>query len=45
MLGGAAYLLAMCHQNGFSNDMFTYTAEERAEAVKLANEIVRKKLI
>lgn len=41
LTGAAAYLLALCHKNGISNDMFTYTQEEQAEAVRLANEILQ----
>jgi len=41
LTGAAAYLLAMCHKNGITNDMFTYTQEEREEAVRLANEILK----
>jgi len=41
LTGAAAYLLAICHKNGISNDMFTYTAEEQSEAITLAGEILR----
>lgn len=42
LLGAAAYLLAMCHKNGISNDMFSYSQEEQKEAVRLAAEILRR---
>lgn len=45
LTGAAAYLLALCHKNGISNDMFTYTQEEQAESVRQANEILRRGLI
>lgn len=45
LASAAAYLLAMCHKNGITNDMFTYTPAEREETIKLANEILRKGLI
>lgn len=41
LTGAAAYLLVLCHKNGISNDMFTYTEQEQQEAVRLANEILR----
>lgn len=41
LTGAAAYLLALCHKNGISNDMFTYTKQEQQEAVQLASEILR----
>lgn len=42
LLGAAAYLLAICHKNGISNDMFSYSQEEQQEAIRLANEILRR---
>lgn len=42
MIGAAAYLLAMCHKSGMTNDMFTYSEEERAQAIKLAEEVLRR---
>lgn len=41
LLGGSAYLLAMCHKNNFTVDMFTYTSEEQKEVIQLAQEILR----
>lgn len=41
LTGAAAYLLALCHKNGISNDMFTYTKQEEQEAVRLAAEILQ----
>lgn len=41
LTGAAAYLLTLCHKNGITNDMFTYTQDEQAETVRLANEILR----
>lgn len=45
LAGAAAYLLAMCHKNGITNDMFTYSQEEQAETIRLANEILQKGLV
>lgn len=45
LTGAAAYLLAICHKNGISNDMFTYSKEEQEETIKLAVEILQKGLI
>ena len=45
MIGAAAYLLAMCHKGGMTNDMFTYSQEEQAETVRLAGEILRENKI
>lgn len=45
LTGAAAYLLAMCHKNGIANDMFTYTKQEQAEAIQLAQEILRRKQV
>jgi len=45
LTGAAAYLLAICHKNGITNDMFTYTQEEQGEAIQLANEILQKGLV
>lgn len=45
LTGAAAYLMAMCHKNDITNDMFTYTPGEQAEAVQLAGEILRKGLV
>jgi len=45
LTGAAAYLLALCHKNGISNDMFTYTAAEQEQTVKLANEILQRGMI
>jgi len=45
LTGAAAYLLAMCHKNGITNDMFTYTQEEQEEAVRQAGEVLQKGLI
>ena len=43
--GAAAYLLAMCHKNGITNDMFAYSQEMQAQAIQLANEILSKGLV
>ena len=45
LIRAAAYLLAICHKNEITNDMFTYTPEERNKAMKQANEILRQNLI
>lgn len=45
LTGAAAYLLAMCHKNGISNDMFTYSQEEQSEAIQSANEVLQKGLV
>lgn len=45
LTGAAAYLLAICHKNGITCDMVTFTQEEEAEAVELANEILQKGLV
>lgn len=42
LMEGAAYLLAMCHKNGISFDMFTYTPEEREKVIQQANEVLQK---
>ena len=42
LASAAAYLLAMCHKNGITNDMFTYTQEEQKETIQLAREILRR---
>lgn len=42
LVGAAAYLAALCCQNGISNDMFTYTQAEQAAIVAFANEIMRE---
>ena len=39
LLVAAAYLLAMCHKNNITNDMFTYSAKEREEVIRIANEL------
>lgn len=43
--GAAAYLLALCHKNGITNDMFVYSKEMRTETIQLANEILNKGLV
>lgn len=45
LTGATAYLLVLCHKNGITNDMFVFPQDEQAEAIQLANEILRKKLI
>lgn len=45
MLGAAAYLLAMSHKSGIANGMTTYTSEEQAEVIGLANEILQRGLV
>ncbi len=45
LTGASAYLLALCHKNGIVNDMFTYTAEEQRETIRLARELLQKGLI
>lgn len=45
LTGAAAYLLAMCYKDGFSNDMFTFTQEEQMETARLANEILQRGLV
>lgn len=42
LTGAAAYLAAMCHKNGISNRMFTYSREEQEEVIRLAGEILRR---
>ena len=42
LTGAAAYLLAMCHKNGISYDMLTYTQEEQKAALRLAKEIFHR---
>lgn len=45
LLGAAAYLAALCHKNGITNDMFTFTPGERHQIVQLAAEVLQKNLI
>ena len=45
LLVSAAYLVAMCHKNNFSNDMFNYTDLEKNEIINIANELIRNKQI
>lgn len=42
LLGGTAYLLAVCHKNGIINDMSNFTPKERSQAVALAQEILKE---
>lgn len=44
LMGAAAYLLAMCYENGITNDMFAFSKEEQDETVKLAGEILRREM-
>lgn len=41
LVGAAAYLIALCHLNGITCDMLTYTPMEQEQTVKLATEIVQ----
>lgn len=41
LVGAAAYLVALCHLNGITCDMLTYTPMEQEQTVKLATEIVQ----
>lgn len=45
LTGATAYLLAMCHKNGITNDMFTFPQDEQTEAIQLANELLQKGLV
>jgi len=45
LTGATAYLLAMCHKNGITNDMFTYPQDEQTEVIQLANEILQKNMV
>ena len=41
LIVATGYLLAMCHKNNISNDMFTFTPEEREKAVEVAEELLK----
>lgn len=45
LLGAVAYLAALCHKNGITNDMFTFTPGERQQVAQLAAEVLQKNLI
>lgn len=45
LTGAAGYLAAMCHKNGITNDMFTYTPEERERVISFANELLQNGVI
>ena len=41
LIGASGYLLAMCHKNNISNDMFTFTPEERKMVIEFAKELLK----
>lgn len=45
LTGATAYLLAMCHKNGITNDMFTFPQDEQTEVIQLAREVLQKGLV
>ena len=45
LITSAAYLLAFCHKNEVTVDMFNYSLEEQKETINVANEILEKNLI
>lgn len=45
LLVAAAYLLAMCHKNGMTNDMFSYSNDEQQDIIRIANELLTKEQV
>lgn len=45
LIVSAAYLLAILSKNGMSSDMFTYTEEERRDAIAVAEDLLKNKKV